>query len=170
MWDIWCTFCQDLHVDPYLTQLDDPIPLLQIFVHKYQEGSVAPSGAAVHFRMVEGALCAVGQKFTALGSPYPRLQSSGKLDFCLSQQLTAYKKQDPPPIRVKPIPFSLITQTAEVHYSARTPYSLALADMLMLGFVFLLYPGEYTHTTNPNATPFCLCDTHILIDSRCIFP
>jgi len=169
-WHIWCTFCQDLHMDPYLNQLDDPIPLIQIFVHKYREGSVAPSGAVVRSPTVEGALHAVGQTFTALGSPDPRLQSSGKLDFCLSRQLTAYKKQDPPPTRVKPIPFFLITQTAIMHYTAVTPQDQALADMLMLGFFFLLQPGEYTHTTNPEASPFRLRDTHLLIHNRRIFP
>lgn len=169
-WDIWCTFCQDLHIDPFLTQLDDPIPLLQIFAHKYRDGSVAPSGVAVRSRTVEGALRAVGKTFTALGSPDPRLQPSGKLDFRLSRQLTAYKKQDPPPTRVKPIPFPLIAQTAALHYTAGTPHSLAVADMLMLGFFFLLWPGEYAHTTNPDAAPFRLRDTHLLINNRRIFP
>jgi len=167
-WDVWCTFCQDLHVDPFLTQLDDPILLLQIFAHRYREGTVAPSGAAVRSRTVKGTLCAVGQAFSSLGCMDPRLQSSDKLDFHLQRQLTAYKKQDPPPSRVKPIPSPLIVQTAQLNYMANTPHAKAVADMLLPGFFFLLRPGEYAHTTKPEASPFCMCDTHLLIHDRCL--
>jgi len=169
-WDVWCTFCQDLHIDPFLSQLDDPIPLLQIFAHRYRDGTVAPSGAAVRSRTVEGALRAVGQAFSSLGCMDPRLLSSGKLDLRLQRQLTAYKKQDPPPSRVKPIPFPLIAQTAKLNYLANTPYSNAIADMLLLGFFFLLRPGEYAHTENPEASPFRMCDTHLLINDRRLNP
>jgi hypothetical protein len=34
--------------------------------------------------------------------------------------------------------------------------------MLTLGFFFLLWPGECAATSNPNASPFRLCDVHIL--------
>jgi hypothetical protein len=100
----------------------------------------------------------------------PRLLSSGKLDLRLQRQLTAYKRQDPPPSRVKPIPFPLIAQTAKLNYLANTPYSNAIADMLLLGFFFLLRPGEYAHTENPDASPFRMCDTHLLINDRRLHP
>jgi hypothetical protein len=67
-------------------------------------GIIAPSQLKVRSHTVEGALCAMGQTFTALGRPDPRLQPSGKLDFRLSWQLPGYSKADPPPHRVKPIP------------------------------------------------------------------
>jgi hypothetical protein len=169
-WLLWCTFCRDLHIDPFLSQLEDPIPLLQIFAHRYRTGTVAPSGSSVRSRTVEGALRAVGQTFATLGSPDPRLQNSGKLDFRLSRQLTAYAKQDPPPSRVKPIPFPLIATTAHLHYHANTPHASTLADMLLLGFFFLLRPGEYAHTSNPDASPFRLCDTHLFINNRRLHP
>jgi hypothetical protein len=38
--------------------------------------------------------------------------------------------------------------------------------MLLLGFYFLLRPGEYAYTTNPDAAPFRLCDVHLLIHNR----
>lgn len=38
--------------------------------------------------------------------------------------------------------------------------------MLLLRFFFLLRSGEYAHTSNPDATPFRLQDTHILINDR----
>jgi len=38
--------------------------------------------------------------------------------------------------------------------------------MLLLGFYFLLRPGEYAYTDNPDAAPFRLCDVHLLIHNR----
>jgi hypothetical protein len=83
-WDLWEDFCRDLYCDPYLESVQDPIPLLQIFAHRYRTGEVAPSGAQVRSRTVEGALRAVGQTFATLGFSDPRLQQSGKLDLRLS--------------------------------------------------------------------------------------
>jgi hypothetical protein len=36
-WDIWSEFCIDLHIDPQLTTITDPIPLLQIFANRYRD-------------------------------------------------------------------------------------------------------------------------------------
>jgi hypothetical protein len=169
-WNVWVHFCQDLHCDPYLSSLDDPIPLLQLFAHRYRTGALAPSGSPVKSRTVEDALRAVGQTFSTLGCANPRLQASGKLDFRLSRQLSAYTKIDPPPTRVKLIPFPIIVQAAQLCYTANTASALATADMLLLGFFFLLRPGEYAYTDNKNAAPFRLCDIHILINNRRLDP
>jgi hypothetical protein len=112
----------------------------------------------------------VGQAFASLGSLDPRLTSSGKLDLRLSRQLSAYKKQDPPPNRVKPIPFPILAQTANLCYLANTPMANTIADMLLLGFFFLLRPGEYAYTPNPEAAPFRLTDVHLLIHNRRLHP
>jgi hypothetical protein len=169
-WDIWHTFCCSLYLDPGLADIDDPIPLLQIFAHRYRTGLLAPSGAQVRARTVEGALRAVGQAFSTLGQQDPRLLPSGKLDIRLSRQLLAYKKEDPPPCRVKPIPFPVLAQAITLCHMARTPAANAIADMLLLGFFFLLRPGEYAYTHNPDADPFRLCNVHLLINSRRLDP
>jgi hypothetical protein len=169
-WDLWTTFCQALHCDPELSNIDDPIPLLLIFAQRYRLGIIAPGGAAVHSRTVEGALRAVGQAFSTLGCHDPRLTSTGKLDFRLKWQLTAYSKQDLPPHHVKPIPFPIIAEAANLCRLANTPYTNTIADMLILGFYFLLPPGEYAATENPDATPFRLCDVHLLIHHHRLNP
>jgi hypothetical protein len=38
--------------------------------------------------------------------------------------------------------------------------------MLTLGFFFLLRPGEYAHTNNPESAPFHLRDIHLMGGSR----
>ena len=115
---------------------------------------------------MEGAPRYVGQAFATLGNHDPRLLQSGKLDLRLSRQLSAYKKQDPPPTRVKPIPFPILAQTAALCYTANTLNTNTIADMLLLGFFFRLRPGEYAYTSNPDAAPFRPCDVHLLIQNR----
>jgi hypothetical protein len=70
-WDIWNKFCLQLHQDLTLSVVTDPIPLLQLFAQGYRLGTIAPSGAQVHARTVEGALRAIGQAFAALGFQDP---------------------------------------------------------------------------------------------------
>jgi hypothetical protein len=96
-----------------------------------------------------------------MGFSDPRLLPSGKLNFRLSRQLASYSKHDPPPSRVKPIPITVLQHTCQVHSYTNHPRSLAIVDMLILGFFFLLRPGEYAYTTNPDATPFRLQDVHL---------
>ncbi len=81
-----------------------------------------------------------------MGFDDPRLQPSGKLDLRLSHLLSVYNKADPPPARVKPIPLTLIRHTFALQRQSTHPLGRAIADMLMLGFFYLLRPGEYAHT------------------------
>jgi hypothetical protein len=168
-WTIWQSFCSALNQDPYLNT-DDPIPLLRLFARRYRLGTIAPSGAPVRSRTVEGALRAYGQTLATLGCNDPRLLPSGKLDLRLSRQHKAYSKQDPPPRRVKPIPLPIIAHAAHLCYLANHPQTQAVADMLLLGFFFLLRPGEYAWTENPEAAPFRLCDVHLIRGTQRLNP
>jgi hypothetical protein len=144
----------------------DPIPLLRLFARRYRTGIIAPSGSPVRSRTVEGALRAIGQTLASLGCDDPRLQPSGKLDLRLQRQLKAYQKQDPPPNRVKPIPFPIIAHAAHLCRLADNPQSNTVADMLLLGFYFLLRPGQYAWTENPDSCPFRYCDIHLVRGTR----
>jgi hypothetical protein len=42
--------------------------------------------------------------------------------------------------------------------------------MLALGFFFLLRPGEYAFTPNPDAVPFRLCDVHLIFHNKRLNP
>jgi hypothetical protein len=160
-WHLWRDFCHTLCQDEFLLTCADPIPLLQIFARRYRMGIISPSGTPVRSRTVESALRAIGQTLAALGHADPRLQPSGKLDFRLHRQLAAYEKSDPPPQRVKPIPLPILTYSAALCYNTHDAHHCTIADMLLLGFFFLLRPGEYAKTENADC-PFRLCDVHLL--------
>ena len=46
-WGIWIRFCGTLGVDPFLRDVADPIPILQVFAHCHRDGRVAPSNKSV---------------------------------------------------------------------------------------------------------------------------
>jgi hypothetical protein len=110
---------------------------------------------------VADALHAIGQTLANLGYTDHRLLPSGKLDFRLSQQISHYNKEAPPPSRVKPIPLAILMQTITLLRLSTHSWSNTIADMLTLGFYFLLRPGEYAQTTNPESTPFRMQDIHL---------
>jgi hypothetical protein len=46
-WSTWSNFCHSIYQDPFLQDIVDPMPLLQICAHRYRVGQVAPSGSPV---------------------------------------------------------------------------------------------------------------------------
>jgi hypothetical protein len=101
-----------------------------------------------------------------MGLPDPRLTPSGKLDLRLSRLLSAYNKADPPPARVKPVPIILLRHTCAIQRISNHPLGHAIADMFTLAFYFLLRPGEYANTDNPESAPFRFQDVHLMVGCR----
>jgi hypothetical protein len=116
--------------------------------------------------MVQGALHSLGQMFAPLGYSEPHLQSSGNLGFQLQCQLQQYNKVYPPPTHVKPVPLQVLQLAINQCYRSTSPMAHAIAQMLLLGFFFLLHPGEYAHTMNEDAAPFHICDVHLITHNR----
>ena len=107
-----------------------------------------------------------------LGTPDPRLNHVGQIDFRLQRQLRSYSKEDPPPNRVKPIPVQLLHYVMAIAFANHVIPSRAnqaTADMIALAFFFLLRPGEYTGTKS-DTTPFRMQDVQLFIGSHRINP
>ena len=78
----------------------------------------------------------------------------------------AWQRDDAPPSRVKPFPLSLVGHVWNLAESEASPVSLAAAQCLVLGFYFLLRPGEYLGTPTSSPTLFRLRDVQFWIGSR----
>jgi hypothetical protein len=163
-WLIWAKFCGNLHVNPWLSDVGNPMLLLQVFWQWHRAGHLAPSQRPVKSCTVEGALRAVGQTSASVGGPDPGLRASGKHEVRLRRQLKGCAKDEPPPNRVEPIPISvichLITQ-ATAHGSSVD--SVATADMVSIAFFFLMRPGEHTAPTAGANSPFRLVDIQVCV-------
>ena len=105
---------------------------------------------------METALCAIGQTIALLGPNHhgPYLQPNGKLIFVLKCQFRSYKKEDPPPTCVEPLPVKLIQLAVQACCTSNTAKDTCIANMITIGFFFLWSLGE--HTVTFNNKPFML--------------
>ena len=141
-WGKWNAFTAWLGVSADLSDVSDPIPILQIFAHRVRSGVLAAKGQPIKKRSVEQYLRSVGQIFASVGAQDPRLDQLGKLDFRLRRQLAKYQKDDPAPTRVRPIPLTLLLHLHK-RATIRGEIQQHIADLALLAFFFLLRPGEY---------------------------
>ena len=107
-------------VNPYLTELSPPIKLhfLQVFATCLQCGLIAPGGHPIRSRQVEDYVQTVGEEIAGMDHTDPCLTASGALHNKIAKLQHSYKKQDPPPDRVKPIPIALLCHMAESHQTS----------------------------------------------------
>jgi hypothetical protein len=158
-WKQWTLFCDEHDLSPDLLDQADPIPFLQVFAQRLRTGELAAGHKPVGARQVEDYLRTIGQTITSMGSSDPRLNPSGRLVSRLQQQLKGYSKADPGPVRVKPIPVSLLAHVVNAAYTTPDATLHAQADCAIIGFFFLCRPGEVTlSTASSDSTPFRLQD------------
>jgi len=172
-WVIWLQFCTKCNLDPFLSNIEDPIPFLQVFAQRYRNGTIAPRGNVVTAKYVSNVLCSIGQAFSILGTPDPRLTAlDGKVDFRLRRMNKFYEKDDPPPKRVKPVPITFIlfllntAYARDAHAALASDTQKALADMTCIAFYFLLRPSEYSGALDRQHAVFCLDDVNVYIGQR----
>ena len=97
----------------------------------------------------------MAEEVALVGAFDPRLMDGGAEYVGLNRQRKAYRKADPPPTKVKPIPVTLVEHAVHAHQD--TEFRRAVADLLIVGFFFLLRPGEHAYTKENNH-PFRLQD------------
>jgi len=149
-WALWVDFTSDLGLDPFLQAFQDKIPFLQVFAQRLRSGELAPKGNPIRARTVEDYLRHVAQTYLRVGALDPRLSANHAIDFRLTRTWRAWKSADPAPTRVKPVPITVIRRIATLALTTRAadPFFIAVADMIIIAFFFLLRPGEYTDNTN----------------------
>jgi hypothetical protein len=99
----------------------------------------------------------VGQAFSMLGAIDPRLNRHGRLDYRLTRTFTFWKMKDGPSQRKRPIPKEVLVEITRQARRSNSAQQLVIADLLWIGFFWLLRPSEYIWTTREQA-PFLLCD------------
>ena len=102
-----------------------------------------------------------------MGATDPHLNSAGKTGYCIAQMLAAWKREDPPTNRVKPIPIQVIRRITYIaqHLPPEAHLLQAMADMIIIAFYYLLWWGEYTDLPS-DTTPFTLIDVQLMLGTR----
>ena len=102
-----------------------------------------------------------------MGADDPRLNSAIDVDFRLKRMIAEWKKQDPPPNQVKPVPVQVIRRIAVLACHLTCSITIDVSDMIIPDFFFLLRPGEYTDSPS-DTTPFHLQDIQLFVGDRCL--
>ena len=155
-WRQWERYCQALGIDPYLETQADKLSFLEVFAIRLRRGDLSSSGQPVHSRTVEDYLRTVGEEIASMGTQNPRLDLAGNVVPRIKQLQSNWTKQDPPPERVKPIPLQLVRHVVN-RLDFTNPFQAAKADALIIGFFYMLHPGEHTWDST-NHHPFRFCD------------
>jgi hypothetical protein len=141
-------------------------PCSKSLVKDTETDACPPRNNPIKSRTAEDGIRAVGQAFARLGAPYPRKYAHGYIDFRIQTQIKAHKKHDDPPRRVKLVPITIISFiVAQAFGATRSDEEMAVADMIVIAFFFLLRPGEYTGTISDD-TAFRLQDVGLYIQGR----
>ena len=69
-----------------LVAYKDPVPTLNAFAQDYQTGNIALNSRGVQYRTVEDSVRSIGQAIAMLGSKYPQMTSTGKINGRLQLQ------------------------------------------------------------------------------------
>ena len=80
-----------------LKDIEDSIPIFQIFSERVHAGLLSASGQPTKKQLVKQYLRSIGQIFASVGSNDPQHNLMGELDFRLGHQLASYQKEDSPP-------------------------------------------------------------------------
>ena len=154
--------------DAFLEALKDKIPFLQVFFRRACTGPLAAKGDPVRAQTAEDYIRSVAQTFLELGKEDLRLNSAHNIDFRLQRMLSSvYKKKDPPPHRVKPVPVSVLRRIIVIVTASDDAEIAATANMIALGFFFLLRPGEYCISSGAtDSDPFLIQDTALFQGER----
>lgn len=117
VWEIWQDCCADLGIDPFLEAMQDKVPILQVFAQRVRTGELAAGGHPILARSVEDYIRHVAQTFLGVGANDPRKKpGENDLDFRIKRLQAAWKKQDPPPHRVNPVPSAALPSPASVGF------------------------------------------------------
>ncbi len=160
MWRQWQTFVATIPgVDQYLNQVPPHLHLsfLKVFATRVRRGALTSSGQPVRAKRVQDYLRTVAEEIR-LGSQHrldPRFNAQNLREKELQDLAKGYTKADPPPDKVKPIPITLVQHSCS--HADSSSQGQAIANMLVIGFFFLLRPGEYTYDAKNNH-PFRLQD------------
>ena len=116
---------------------------------------------------MDDALREIGQAFTHLGKPDPRLVGPKQYHHRLHQLLKGLKKDDPPPERVLPVSLCILKALCGMTTSG-FQFDEAIRDLCTIGFFYLCRPGESTApAAQSDAAPFRLCDVEFIINHQC---
>jgi len=177
---IWTTFCHRLGVSPDLKDVPAPdakppgaqydqLDFIEVFLIKFHNGSIAPSGNPVTVKHAKEAAAGVGQTLARMGTPDPRLVAPNVFHPRYKDLTKGMASKEPATPKKGYIPKEVLQRAATLDPTKRyTAQTHATADLIWIGMFFLLRPGEYLKTNcyPEDAHPFELQDVTFRVFGR----
>ena len=132
-------FTASLSQDPFLHDIPTDIHLdfFIVYACRYRRGLLSHSLQPVGAKRVEEALRAVGQEFSRLGLPDPRLDGTHYV-FRLKTLFKAWTDEDPTPSRVWPVNITILwALVACLSTNRDQARAQAILDLSTFAFFFL---------------------------------
>jgi hypothetical protein len=167
----WTIFCTQHNTHPSLRDVanaETKLSYLLVYALRRRNAASHRSSLPVRAGTVEDALMAVGQGITALGEPDPRKEVPGaqRNHPLLASFLKALRDADCPATRAYPINLTILRELTRLT-NLNDPASLAVRDLCIIGFFWLLRPAEYLFSTGRGRSEaFRLCDVSFTADNR----
>ena len=120
------------------------IALLSTFARRVRHGEYTRDGRGVRAQTVQVALRAIGSTFEMDGKPNPTYRSEGRYLLPIQRQLKGYRRSDPAAQAKLAVPVKVVNHIHDVGMAKRTSKALAIVDVCLIAFYFLLRVGEYT--------------------------
>ena len=136
-WVKWSEFTSGLGIRFYLSHVQDPVPILQIFSQQVRDGLL---GVIIHRTQkwyFDKYICLVEYIFASVGSLNLQMGTMENIDFRICHQLSQYQNNNPTPTHGRPIPFSILLHLQSL-YADVTPSKCATTHLTLLAFLFLL--------------------------------
>jgi hypothetical protein len=160
-WDRWHAFCSSLKIRSDLSGVAGAEAFLRVFAIRVRRGDYNRNHQQVRAGTVSTYLSAISKKIIQLVDAADRNPAiaPGSYHPSLKDMLKAFARDDPPPKRVWPVNTDILSEL--LHLPAPDGTSSAkwqrLQDMCIVGFFFLLRPGEYAHgSEDTQSKPFRL--------------
>lgn len=174
-WNKWCGFCRQVGQTPYLATTDpkDRIYFFLVFALRYRRDEFTRYATArtepIGRKRVSTVLQAVGERFTVLDMPDPRLLPNGNFVPKLKWLFAYFDREDPAPKRVWPANLRILRAMHAVVLENPTEENWAALDLAIMAFFYLCRPGEYAKspsTTPGLSKPFTLQDARFSTNKR----
>jgi hypothetical protein len=167
-WTHWENFCRELRIDSHLIGVQGAEVYLQVFLVRVRRGDLNRAHATTRAGTVAKYLCAISKEIIRMVDSPSRTSAIAPKSYhaSIKEMLKAFTRKDPPPNRVWPVNATIVTEL----YRMAAPQGFTpnqwrrIQDMCVIGFFFMLRPGEYASTTTkePQTVPFRLEHAYFL--------
>jgi len=160
-WDRWHAYCSSLNIRSDLSGVTGADALLRVFALRVRRGDFNRNHQQVRAGTVSTYLSAISKKIIQLVDAADRnpAVAPGSYHPSLKDMLKAFARDDPPPKRVWPVNTDILSELLQLPAPVGTSPAKwrRLQDMSIIGFFFLLRPGEYAHgSDDTQSKPFRL--------------